>query len=81
MCRYVETVRAAYLGPGTQHVDRDELLRRARSGEVIVLDVRPHAEYAAGDIPSPASRVARCWSMPPRSMPLTMPPGARSAHR
>lgn len=51
----VEAACAAYLGPETQHVDRDELLRLARSGEVVVLDVRPPEEYAAGHIPGAIS--------------------------
>jgi rhodanese-related sulfurtransferase len=47
---------AAYLGPDdTEVVDRDELLRRARAGEVTVLDVRPAEEYAAGHIPGAVS--------------------------
>jgi rhodanese-related sulfurtransferase len=40
-------------------VERDELARRVRSGEVTVLDVRPAEEYRAGHIPGA------------RSMPLT----------
>lgn len=36
-------------------VNRDELLRRVREGEVIVLDVRPSEEYAAGHIPGAVS--------------------------
>jgi len=36
-------------------VDNSELLRRVRSGEVTVLDVRPHEEYAAGHIPGAIS--------------------------
>jgi len=36
-------------------VDRDELLRRVRSGEVTVLDVRPVEEYRAGHIPGALS--------------------------
>ncbi|MPZ83589.1 MAG: metalloregulator ArsR/SmtB family transcription factor [Actinophytocola sp.] len=51
----VEAARSAYLGPDTQHVDRDELLRLARSGEVVVLDARPLEEYAAGHIPGAIS--------------------------
>src|SRR5437588_2536793 len=47
----VEAATAAYLGPGTEQVSREELLRRARSGDVTVLDVRPRDEYAAGHIP------------------------------
>jgi rhodanese-related sulfurtransferase len=36
-------------------VDNNELLRRVRSGEVTVLDVRPREEYAAGHIPGALS--------------------------
>jgi rhodanese-related sulfurtransferase len=52
----VAPAAAAYLGPDdTQAVDRDELLRRARAGQVTVLDVRPAEEYAAGHIPGAVS--------------------------
>jgi rhodanese-related sulfurtransferase/DNA-binding MarR family transcriptional regulator len=36
-------------------VPRDELLRRAREGTAIVLDVRPEVEYRAGHIPGAMS--------------------------
>jgi rhodanese-related sulfurtransferase len=36
-------------------VERDELLRRVRAGEVTVLDVRPVEEYRAGHIPGARS--------------------------
>ncbi len=36
-------------------VARDELLRRVRSGDVVVLDVRPAVEYAAGHVPGAVS--------------------------
>jgi rhodanese-related sulfurtransferase/DNA-binding transcriptional ArsR family regulator len=36
-------------------VNREELVRRVREGEVIVLDVRPSEEYAAGHIPGAVS--------------------------
>src|SRR5260221_230181 len=36
-------------------VSRGELLRRARAGEVLVLDVRPAAEYSAGPTPGAVS--------------------------
>lgn len=36
-------------------VEGDELLRRVRSGEVTVLDVRPSEEYCAGHIPGALS--------------------------
>ncbi len=40
---------------GTERVSRDELLARARAGEVVVLDVRPAEEYSAGHIPGARS--------------------------
>jgi rhodanese-related sulfurtransferase len=52
----VAPAAAAYLGPDdTEVVDRGELLRRARAGEVTVLDVRPAEEYAAGHLPGAVS--------------------------
>jgi rhodanese-related sulfurtransferase len=52
----VTAATAAYLGPeDTAQVDRVELLRRARAGEVTVLDVRPAEEYAGGHIPGAVS--------------------------
>ena len=36
-------------------VDADELRRRADAGEVVVIDVRPAAEYASGHIPGAVS--------------------------
>ena len=48
----LEKLVAAYLGDraGVEVVDRTELARRLRRGGVLVLDVRPEAEYAAGHI-------------------------------
>jgi rhodanese-related sulfurtransferase len=42
----------AYLGDrdGIEEVGQDELARRLASGELVVLDVRPHAEFANGHI-------------------------------
>lgn len=51
----VRAAGAAYLGPDTDQVTRDELLRRARTGNTVVLDVRPRQEYAAGHIPGAVS--------------------------
>lgn len=51
----VEVARAAYLGPGTEEVPRAELMRRVQAGEVVVLDVRPREEFAAGHIPGAIS--------------------------
>jgi rhodanese-related sulfurtransferase/DNA-binding transcriptional ArsR family regulator len=52
-----EAARAAYLGSDepAEPVTRGELLRRAEVGEVLVVDVRPAAEYAAGHIPGAVS--------------------------
>jgi rhodanese-related sulfurtransferase/DNA-binding MarR family transcriptional regulator len=53
--RLAEVERAArgYLGDvgALEPVAQDELSRRLRDGQVLVLDVRPAAEYAAGHIP------------------------------
>ena len=46
----VERAAHAYLGDDSEAVDRDELMARMRRGYVIVVDVRPHEEYAAGHI-------------------------------
>jgi rhodanese-related sulfurtransferase len=48
----IDRLAAAYLGDrnGLETITRDELARRMRTGEVVVLDVRPAAEYRAGHI-------------------------------
>jgi rhodanese-related sulfurtransferase/DNA-binding MarR family transcriptional regulator len=48
----LERLARAYLGDreGLELVDRDELAGRLQRGEVVVVDVRPPAEYAAGHI-------------------------------
>ena len=50
---------AAYLGGEdtgeAEDVPREELMRRARSGQVVVLDVRPRHEYVSGHIPGAVS--------------------------
>jgi DNA-binding transcriptional ArsR family regulator len=49
---HTELARRAYLGPeDTAAVDTDELLRRLASGDVVILDVRPGTEFAAGHLP------------------------------
>ncbi|WP_030198571.1 metalloregulator ArsR/SmtB family transcription factor [Streptomyces sp. NRRL S-87] len=52
----VEPARTAYLGdePGPE-VTREQLLARVEAGDVVVLDVRPAEEYAAGHIPGAIS--------------------------
>ena len=48
----LEKLAGAYLGDrdGIEIVDRDELAARLRRRDLIVLDVRPDAEYQAGHI-------------------------------
>ena len=48
----LERLAGAYLGDrdGIEVVDRKELAARLKRGEVLVLDVRPEAEYTAGHI-------------------------------
>lgn len=48
-----EVARRAYLGEDVdvEEVGRHELLDRVQAGDVVVLDVRPSEEYAAGHIP------------------------------
>lgn len=49
---HTELARRAYLGPeDTAAVGTEELLRRLEGGDVVVLDVRPGAEYAGGHLP------------------------------
>lgn len=49
----VDELAAAYLGDRSQlaTIGREDLLEKMRTGEVVVLDVRPPAEYAAGHLP------------------------------
>src|SRR3954454_10226533 len=48
----LERLAGAYLGDrdGVEVIDRAELARRLKRSEVLVLDVRPAAEYVAGHI-------------------------------
>ena len=49
----VVAARDDYLGADRiESIGRDELMRRVESGRVVVLDVRPSGEYAAGHLPS-----------------------------
>ena len=53
----IERLAAAYLGDrtGLQAISRQELAARIALGDVVLLDVRPHAEYRAGHIPGARS--------------------------
>jgi rhodanese-related sulfurtransferase len=55
----LDDLAAAYLGDrsGLEEIDRVELARRLARGDIVVIDVRPPAEYAAGHI-------AGAWSVP-----------------
>jgi rhodanese-related sulfurtransferase len=46
----VEPAARDYLGDDVEAVGRDELAARLGSGEVVVIDVRPRVEFAAGHI-------------------------------
>src|ERR671915_2242196 len=46
----VERAAADYLGEEVQRIGRSELLARLADGEVVLVDVRPAEEYAAGHI-------------------------------
>ena len=48
----LQRLAAAYLGKrdGIEEVGRDELARRLKMGALVILDVRPPAEFAAGHI-------------------------------
>src|SRR5918912_1885900 len=48
----IDRLAAAYLGDreGVETISHDELARRLRTGDLVILDVRPPAEYRAGHI-------------------------------
>ena len=48
----LERLVDAYLGErdGLDTIDRDELARRIRRGDIVILDVRPEAEFSSGHI-------------------------------
>ena len=50
--RLAEVERAAcdYLGEGVEAIGREELVARLRSGQIVLIDVRPAEEFAAGHI-------------------------------
>jgi rhodanese-related sulfurtransferase/DNA-binding transcriptional ArsR family regulator len=51
-----DLARRAYLGPeDTRAISREELLARARAGDLLVLDVRPGTEYRSGHLPGALS--------------------------
>lgn len=52
LVRLAEAERAArdHLGEEVQAIDREELISRLARGEVVLIDVRPAEEYAAGHI-------------------------------
>jgi ArsR family transcriptional regulator len=53
----VDRVLRDYFGAADsiEPIDRHELVRRARTGDVVLLDLRPREEYEAGHIPGAVS--------------------------
>ncbi len=52
----VASAAQRYLGDDdVESIDRNELLRRAANGDVVVVDVRPGVEYRAGHVPGSVS--------------------------
>lgn len=72
----LDRLTAAYLGDRTdvEMVSREELRRRLRQGDVIVLDVRPEAEYRAGHLPGarslPLAELRRRLRTLPKDTPI-----------
>lgn len=67
----VDELAAAYLGDraGLASIGRAELVERLRAGDVVVLDVRPAAEFTAGHLPDavnvpPNELVQRLGALP-----------------
>ena len=52
VARLAEVERAAreYLGEDVEAIGRDELIERLRRGDIVLVDVRPREEFAAGHI-------------------------------
>ena len=67
----LERLAAGYLGDrdGVEVIDRTELAARLKRGEVIVFDVRPEVEYAAGHIAGARSIPVRELRRHLRAMP------------
>lgn len=52
----VERLAASYLGPDEEEpMTREELARRLKQGDLVVLDVRPREEFDAGHLPGAIS--------------------------
>src|SRR4051812_12887141 len=51
----VERAVRQYLGDDVEAIGREELLARLHKGDVVLVDVRPREEYAAGHIPGARS--------------------------
>jgi rhodanese-related sulfurtransferase len=53
----LDALADAYLGDRSHivDIDRDELLRRLEAGDLVLIDVRPAGEYAAGHLPGAVS--------------------------
>ena len=61
-------------GEGLEELDRATILEKARAGEVLVLDVRPTEEFAAGHLPHarslPVNELEERLANLPKDMPI-----------
>jgi rhodanese-related sulfurtransferase/DNA-binding transcriptional ArsR family regulator len=56
LAEVARVVRTLFGAPGElEPIGRDELVRRARASDIVVLDLRPREEYEAGHIPGAIS--------------------------
>jgi len=70
----IDDLASAYLGhrDDLEQVRRDDLARRLADGDVIVIDVRPDAEYAAGHIAGAVSIPIEQLARRLRSLPADL---------
>ena len=61
-------------GEGLEELDRATILKKARAGEVLVLDVRPTEEFTAGHLPHarslPVNELEKRLANLPKDMPI-----------
>ena len=84
--RLAEVERAArkYLGAEVEAISREELVKRLRGNDVVLVDVRPAEEFDAGHIAAPSRSRSTSWTSgwpsSPRTARSSPTAAARSAH-